>query len=123
MLTKRIYNLVSQDELGVDLRSRDAIIKLKSLVHNQLSSSLFKPMISYVWSTCGYIPNRDAPIPIRVDSNSWNWWNWLELELELVGIGWNWNWNWFGIGRNWNWNWSELELELMELELVWVGSS
>jgi len=56
--------------------------------------------------------NRDATIPIRVNSNSRIGRNWLELELELVGIG-----------RNWNWNWSELVgigLEL-ELELVGIG--
>jgi hypothetical protein len=58
VLTKRIYRHVSLDELDVDLRSRDAIIKLQSLAHNQLSSSLFKPMISYAWSTCGYIPKQ-----------------------------------------------------------------
>ncbi|CAF1552200.1 unnamed protein product, partial [Adineta ricciae] len=57
-LTKRIYHRVSLDELDVDLRNRDAIIKLQSLVHNQLSSSVFKPMISYAWSTCGYIPKQ-----------------------------------------------------------------
>ena len=57
-LTKRIYHRVSLDELDVDLRSRDSIIKLQSLVHNQLSSSIFKPMISNAWSTCGYIPKQ-----------------------------------------------------------------
>jgi hypothetical protein len=58
MLTKRIYHRVSLDELDVDLRSHDAIIKLQNLVHNELSSSLFKPMISYAWSTCDYIPKQ-----------------------------------------------------------------
>jgi len=58
MLTKRIYHRVSLDELDVDLRSHHAIIKLQNLVHNELSSSLFKPTISYAWSTCGYIPKQ-----------------------------------------------------------------
>ncbi len=58
MLTKRIYHRVALDELDVDLRSRDSIIKLQSLVHNQLSSPIFKPMISYAWSACGYIPRQ-----------------------------------------------------------------
>jgi hypothetical protein len=57
-LTKRIYRSVSLDELDVDLSSRDAIIKLQSLVHHQLSSSIFKLMISYAWSACGYIPKQ-----------------------------------------------------------------
>ncbi len=57
-LAKRMYHRVSLDELDIDLRSRDAIIKLQSLVHNQLTSSLFKPMISYAWSSCGYIPKQ-----------------------------------------------------------------
>jgi hypothetical protein len=53
-----MYHRVCLDELDVDLRSRDAIIKLQSLVHNQLSSSIFKPMISYAWSAYGYIPKQ-----------------------------------------------------------------
>jgi hypothetical protein len=39
VLTKRIYHRVSLDELDVDLRSCDAIIRPQSLVYNQLSSS------------------------------------------------------------------------------------
>ena len=57
-LTKRMYRRVSLDQLRADLRSRDAIIKLHTLVHNQLSSSspVFRPMMSFSWSKCGYIP-------------------------------------------------------------------
>jgi hypothetical protein len=57
-LAKRIYHRVAIDELDVDLRSRDSIIRLQSLVHNQLISTIFIPMISYAWSVCGYIPKQ-----------------------------------------------------------------
>jgi len=57
-LTKRIYHRVALDQLDVDLRNRDAIIKLQSLVHNQLSSAIFRPLISFAWSSCGYIPQQ-----------------------------------------------------------------
>ncbi|CAF2098871.1 unnamed protein product [Rotaria magnacalcarata] len=63
---KNISSCIS-DELDVDLRSRDAILKLQSLVHNQLSSSLFKPMISYAWSTCGYIPKQYSNFSSVID--------------------------------------------------------
>ncbi len=42
------------DQLPIDLRSRDSILKLHSLIHNQLSSKRFIPMIRYAWYTCGY---------------------------------------------------------------------
>ena len=52
-----IYQRIALDELDVDLKSRDSIIKLQSLVHNQLSSPVFKPMISYAWSlTIHFVP-------------------------------------------------------------------
>ena len=53
---RHLIHRVSLDELNIDLRSRDAIIKLQSLVHNQMKSSVLKPMISHAWSACGYIP-------------------------------------------------------------------
>lgn len=55
-LARRMYHHVLLDELNVDLRTRDAIIKMQSLIHNQLSANIFVPMISYSWSACGYIP-------------------------------------------------------------------
>ena len=62
-----MYHRVSLDELDLDLRSRDAIIKLQSLAHNQLSSSLFKQMISYAWSTCGYISKQYSNFSIAIE--------------------------------------------------------
>ena len=59
-LTKRLYYRISLDQLNIDPRSRDAVIQVQSLVHNQLSSNLFQPMISFAWSTAGYIPQQHA---------------------------------------------------------------
>jgi hypothetical protein len=66
-LTKRVYYRVSLDQLNIDLRSRDAVIQVQSLVHNQLSSNLFQPMISFAWSTAGYIPRQHASFSNVID--------------------------------------------------------
>ena len=42
---------IESDEI---LRSRDFIIKMHSIIHNQLSSPKFKPMLLYAWSKSGY---------------------------------------------------------------------
>ena len=59
-MAKRCYHRVSIDQLNIDLRNRDSVIKLQSLVHNQLSSPLFQPMISFARSKCGYIPRQHS---------------------------------------------------------------
>jgi len=45
---------VALDELNYDLRSRNGIIKLQSLIYNQLTSAIFKPMWKYTWIKAGY---------------------------------------------------------------------
>jgi hypothetical protein len=53
-LYQRCFDRVAIDQLPIDLRTRDSILKLQSLIHNQLSSKRFIPMIRYAWFSCGY---------------------------------------------------------------------
>ena len=47
VIARRIYERVLLDELEIHLAQRNNIIHLQSLIHNQLSSSVFTPMIRY----------------------------------------------------------------------------
>ncbi|CAF3032526.1 unnamed protein product [Rotaria sp. Silwood2] len=60
---KRLYNHVSLDEIPINLYERNNIIKLVSLVHNQLSAPVFNKMIRYAWFACGY--TKDDPSPFE----------------------------------------------------------
>jgi hypothetical protein len=57
-LYQRCFDRVAIDQLRIDLRSRDSILKLHSLIHNQLSSDRFSLMIKYAWYSCGYIKQK-----------------------------------------------------------------
>ncbi len=41
---KKCYNRVALEEFNYDLRLRNGIIKLQSLIYNQLTSNVFNPM-------------------------------------------------------------------------------
>ena len=58
ILVKHMFKRVALDCLDYDLHSRNNTIKLQSLVHNQLSSIKFSPMIKYAWYKCGYLSER-----------------------------------------------------------------
>ncbi len=49
------FDRVAIDQLTIDLRLRNNILKLHSIIHNQLSSNRFTSMIKYAWHSCGYI--------------------------------------------------------------------
>jgi hypothetical protein len=51
---RRFSDRVVLDGLDVDLYQRNNIIKLQSLVHNQLSSPRFENVFKYSWYACGY---------------------------------------------------------------------
>jgi hypothetical protein len=42
------------DGLDVDLYQRNNMIKLQSLVHNQLTSPRFENLFKYSWYSCGF---------------------------------------------------------------------
>ena len=46
-------------DIDVSLQQRNNIIKLQSLVHNQLSAERYKVMIRYAWFKAGYAVGRE----------------------------------------------------------------
>lgn len=54
ILRKKISERIQLDELGIDLHSRSNIVKMHSIIHNQLCSSKFEKMIRFAWIDCGY---------------------------------------------------------------------
>ena len=60
---KACYHRVALDELDIHLHERNNIIRLVSLMHNQLSADVFVPMIKYSWFASGL--TKDDPTPFR----------------------------------------------------------
>jgi hypothetical protein len=54
VIVRKVYERVLLDEIDIHLAQRNNIIYLQSLIHNQLSSPVFTPMIRYAWFKCGY---------------------------------------------------------------------
>ena len=61
ILIKRIYHHVAIEQIDINLWERNNIIKLTSLVHNQLSSRVFHDMIQYSWYCSGYTNVNPSP--------------------------------------------------------------
>jgi hypothetical protein len=57
-LYQRCFDRLAIDQLKIDLKSRDSILKLHALIHNQLSSDRFSLMIKYA-CTLVDIPNKN----------------------------------------------------------------
>ena len=55
VLARRIFDHVQIDDIAINLSERNNIIQLNSLIHNQLSSAQFVPMMKYAWFASGYI--------------------------------------------------------------------
>lgn len=60
-LIKRVYHHAALEQLDTNLWERNNIIKLISLVHNQLTSSIFKKMIRYSWYCSVYTSDDPSP--------------------------------------------------------------
>ena len=54
IIVRKVYERVILDEIDIQLAQRNNIIRLQSLVHNQLLSSIFIPMIRCAWLKSGY---------------------------------------------------------------------
>ena len=59
-------NIILQ-ERDINLHSRNEIIKLQSLTHNQLSSPRFKNLFQYAWFKSGYVETRSGEFQNPVD--------------------------------------------------------
>jgi len=57
-IARKMYERVSLDNININLREINNIIKMKSLIINQLSAEIFKPMIRYSWFASGYLQSH-----------------------------------------------------------------
>lgn len=57
VIARKLYDYVRLHDLDINLANRNNIIKMNSLIYNQLSSKLFNPMIRYAWYQSGYLEN------------------------------------------------------------------
>ncbi len=55
IMARKFFERVLLDDIDLDLKQRNNTIKLHSLIHNQLSSPRFQPMIRYAWFRSGYL--------------------------------------------------------------------
>ena len=62
-IARKAYDRVRLDEINVNLSERNNIIRLQSLIHNQMSSPIFVPMIKYAWYASDY--SRENPSPFQ----------------------------------------------------------
>lgn len=58
---KALYHHVALDEIDCNLYERNNIIRLVSLVHNQLGAPVFQKMILYSWFAAGYTKTDPTP--------------------------------------------------------------
>ncbi|CAF2120193.1 unnamed protein product [Rotaria magnacalcarata] len=58
---KKIYSRVNLDEIPIHMHERNNIIKIVSLVHNQLSAPVFCKMIRYSWFASGLSKTDPSP--------------------------------------------------------------
>lgn len=54
MFVKNFAERVLLDEIDIDLHDRNVIIKLHTIIHNQLRAPLFQPLISNAWARAAY---------------------------------------------------------------------
>ena len=58
---QRIYDRLAIDEIDIDITTRNNILKMHSLIHNQLTPRKFSYMIKNSWYLSGYIRNDLGP--------------------------------------------------------------
>jgi hypothetical protein len=54
-IIRRAYDRVILDQLPIAMSTRDNIIRLVSLTHNQMSAKVFNGLIRYAWFASGYV--------------------------------------------------------------------
>ena len=55
VIARKLYDYVRLHQVDINLAERNNIIKINLLIHNQLSSKVFCPMIQYAWFQSGYL--------------------------------------------------------------------
>ena len=64
---KHFSDVVMLLHLDVKLHSRNAILKLQSLTHNQFSSPRFTNLFKYAWYKRGYLEHRPEEFDTLID--------------------------------------------------------
>ena len=64
---RRIADCVAIDRIDINLSDRNNIIKMHSLIHWQLGSEVYKPMIKYAWHKAGYLNEHPGPFQSVAD--------------------------------------------------------
>lgn len=60
-IVRRIYDHVRLDRIDINLSERNNLIKLQSLVHSQMCSKVFRPMVQYAWFKSGLTEHDPGP--------------------------------------------------------------
>ncbi|CAF0921229.1 unnamed protein product [Adineta steineri] len=60
-IVRRMYDHVRLDGIDVNLSERNNLIKLQSLVHSQMCSKLFQPMVKFAWFKSGFLKQDPGP--------------------------------------------------------------
>ena len=58
---QKICDRIAIDRVNIDITSRNNVLKMHSLIHNQLSAAKFSPMIKYAWFSTGYLLTDPGP--------------------------------------------------------------
>lgn len=53
-----IFERVMLDELALDMHNRENVLKMHSLIFNQMQSEIFVPMCKYAWYACTYTTEK-----------------------------------------------------------------
>jgi hypothetical protein len=61
LIARKMYDYVRLHDIDINLAQRNNIIKMNSLIYNQLSSKLFTRMIQYAWFQSGYLKTDPGP--------------------------------------------------------------
>lgn len=60
-IARKVHDRIRIDELNITISDRNNIIKLNSLIHNQLCSKKFENMIRYAWFASKYLKTNPGP--------------------------------------------------------------
>ena len=58
VIAYRVYDRVILEDINLHLAERNNVVRLHSLIHNQLSAPIFVPMIRYAWFKSRYVDDN-----------------------------------------------------------------
>jgi len=58
LFRRKIFDRVNLDEMELDLHKRQNVIKMHSLIYNQLQAPVFNALGKYAWFSCTYLTER-----------------------------------------------------------------